>query len=363
MRQTDTRTDSLQNLIFDNCQTPLPLFSICLTPTAIMPDDNLTQSLHLSTTDDLLRHQEALLRKSAYFLGNPSLLNHVEWMKKDSMYDVLVVKPRTKGEEPQLADLLCIGEIGAERYFMYPGGYNTATNSDPTRKSQFEKIHGYLRLHSPRKKKLAELWSSTLDGLQKVLSTIPNPRIEKGFDIIQERDNLKIRHDWFEVIQHNESNAAHSRLNVDRPPTESSSDNDNQEFEKTEEQLETEFGIQTWTMCAQSDWATANIERIRNEGKYRGVSLPAFDLHTARAIHSNDCDTLLKGALVNMKLNLTRQRTWDDNRKPADSFFADIAQITVLLPPGYEDKITSSSKRRGMNLPDDVIAAKKKSKK
>ncbi|KAL6309232.1 hypothetical protein BKA93DRAFT_877098 [Sparassis latifolia] len=116
------------------------------------------------------------------------------------------------------------------------------------------------------------------------------------------------------------------------------------------QELNAEYGVHTWTMCSRSEWATDEMQRVIAEDNMRGIPLLAFDLHTACPIHPNDCEMTLKGALIKITINLTRQRTWSTGHA-ANSFFADVAQITVLLPPGYEDKLPDPTITRN---PSDV---------
>ncbi|KAL6303024.1 hypothetical protein BKA93DRAFT_750796 [Sparassis latifolia] len=229
--------------------------SYLLNETATMTAPSI-QTIHTSTVDQLLQQQESSLAKSPFFLGNPTLLNHVDWFCKDPSNDQLIVKQRTPDDPPQLADLTCIGEIGSDHYYMFPGGYNTANDKLPQGNTEFER-----------------------------------------FQYVVQSDE--------EQSDNNDNLSPSDKVSECSSTTHLIADETDSESRKSVTELDTEFG-----------------------------------------------------ALVKMTINITRQHTWMNGRV-ADSFFADIAQITILLPPGYEDKITSSAKRHGMNLPDDVLAMKK----
>ncbi|GBE80127.1 hypothetical protein SCP_0213300 [Sparassis crispa] len=346
------------------------------------------QTIHHSEIDTLLEEQRQYLRNNPLFLGNPALLNHVEWDKKDTTYDALINKRQSNTEPSQLADVVCIAEISKDKYWMIPGAFATIANREIANTDAFTRQRGSLRLFQLRKKALTDLWKPTLDGIKNLLTSVPNPRSRITHTIIENGEFVRVRHEWFEVYlsalhlfyptlttsqRIPPDEAEYEETSPEAPTTSAvtiSSDaatDTSDDVDKTAAQLDAQYGIQTWNMCESFDWAQQHLQRIIEDKQLRGIPLPAFDLRNAKALHPNECESALKGALAKVTMNITRQRTWDKDfeghNRDADAFYADISQITVVLPPGYEDIITSSAKRRGMNLPDDIIAAKKKIKK
>ncbi|GBE87499.1 hypothetical protein SCP_1101760 [Sparassis crispa] len=226
--------------------------SYLLNETAIMTAPSI-QTVHTSTVDQLLQQQESSLAKSPFYLGNPTLSNHVDWFCKDPSNDQLIVKQRTPDDPPQLADLTCIGEIGSDHYYMFPGGYNTANDKLPQGNTEFERVRGYFRLHPPRKKIVRDLWKPMLDGLKKLQSTVPNARGPIRYSIVEEGVMLKIRHDWFEfqyVVQsdeeqsdNNDSLSPSDKVSECSSTTHLTADETDSESRKSVTELDTEFGI------------------------------------------------------------------------------------------------------------------------
>jgi|ERR1700722_8592056 len=150
--------------------------------------------------DSDLQHINQALKSSRLFLGNPNLLEHVEWADLGRQKILVINKSDGEGElEP--AVLEWVGDISAHNFWLYAcGGWNGERGPQDkwSKVSPFEKTkaRGYLRQSSHAI--FAKDWNACIQNVNKLIPAAKKVKGDTSLHIIQ-GEEIRIRHAIFEV--------------------------------------------------------------------------------------------------------------------------------------------------------------------
>lgn len=86
------------------------------------------------------------------------------------------------------------------------------------------------------------------------------------------------------------------------------------------------------------------LDALIESGKYVGLPIPVFDINGDR-VPPAEYEERLKGALVDVSVKITNI-TYKQY-----GFFADIASIVILAPPGYEPTVETAVVKKKLKYP------------
>jgi hypothetical protein len=150
-----------------------------------------------------LRGLLGTLYRNTLHLGNPELLQHVQWIQSGKHY-LLVQKDQDQDNtEYQPAVIQCIGELDPETFWLYAcGGWSgqSGPNKDwatPT----FDKAKARAQLRLPAWLEFDSTWQAYLHNLENIVQ-MPLPGIKDTPPValsIRKNDNVALRHSVFLV--------------------------------------------------------------------------------------------------------------------------------------------------------------------
>jgi hypothetical protein len=156
---------------------------------------------HERSQGDDVRQIRSAMTQSKFFLGNPDIAQHVEWIEAGRQR-ILVEKEGGESGERVPAVLEWIGEISSTNYWLYAcAGWNGERGPDGSwnRESPFEKAKARGQIRRAIDPLLAEDWDAcivNMRGLMDMAKT--NSKSPTALSTILANE-IKIRHSIFEV--------------------------------------------------------------------------------------------------------------------------------------------------------------------
>ncbi|EIW60990.1 uncharacterized protein TRAVEDRAFT_46221 [Trametes versicolor FP-101664 SS1] len=283
-------------------------------------------------SDDFEQLRGALseLVKSPYYVGNPSLQDHVKWVVLPTC-SVLV---RTDTEEE--AEVEWVGEIdprGIAYHLYVDGGWRVEfAAGSPLFASKARAL-----LMKPSRNvwsTAAGLWPDILAGFNNIESSRAQAGATKQNTIVELGNKIKVRHIIFESVG-NVGNEVRDNSDAD-------ADNDDP------------FDMRNWKCSSVA--ARTELNELVKSGEYTGNVLPAFtDVAGDVLVLPGDYERTLRGALVLIRTAITYQ-PFESKTTKLDNYYAEIRDIRVLHAPPPAPP--SASKKRV----SDVLERMKKAR-
>jgi hypothetical protein len=163
-----------------------------------IPPGTVQYDAHL---EDVFRR----LQNSTFYLGNPSLSDHVQWIDAGKRRVLVEKTDDVSNDGYDGAALECIGIINPVNFWLYPcagwaGNKGPLNNWD--RNSPFEKARARARLCSHHHPNLLGAWEKGLDNLKSIIqSSVANSPSQVQLDTTKlfEGNQIRFRHAIFQV--------------------------------------------------------------------------------------------------------------------------------------------------------------------
>jgi hypothetical protein len=149
---------------------------------------------------DLKKVNEGL-HKEELFLGNPDLLENVEWVEFGRQRVLVSKKNVTDDGDPETAVLQWVGEISPHNFWLYPcAGWNgeRGPRGEWEKASPFENAKARANIRAPSQPFFATDWALCLRNLENVMNSAKKPNARTALSVIQD-DEVKVRHSIFQV--------------------------------------------------------------------------------------------------------------------------------------------------------------------